>query len=134
MRSKKLRSTVIDEVMQGRLINWGRYLRPNSNGLGFPTKVPWMMFPEKCELIDELDALHIEEIVSSFKVARIGLTEVHATVLKIEYLERTDDKMNTVAERAKDVSRIYKMPCSINSYYKLLYQARKAVSVFAEPL
>lgn len=116
-----------DERMHGRMINWGRVMRDRYNGNGYPSSVSFMTFPSKCETADELDAEKIEEVMAAFRVGNIGLSAVHAFLAKIEYLERDEARMNTASERAADVRRKYNMPCSERTYYRLLWQARKAI-------
>lgn len=119
-----------DRMMHLRMINWGRCMRDRKTGHGYPRSVPFMAFPVHGWTADELDADRIEEILAAFRTSEIGLTEIHASVLKIEYLERFENQMNTVAERASDVRRRYKMPCSERTYGRMLWAARKAVWSF----
>ena len=116
-RITKLRTDAIDEELHARLLNWGRWLRQNPSRLDFPHKVCFMQFPERGYTVDELDAMHIEEIVSTFEIAGLGLSRFHSAVLKIEYVERADSSMNPVDERAEDVARKFSMPFSVRSYY-----------------
>ena len=135
-RSKILRSEIIDEVLHGRLINWGRYLRSDDTyrKLGYPGKCPFTIEPVKGETISEIDAMHIEEIVSSFHASKFKLLPVHGTILKVEYAEKPEGFMGPVKERAYDIGRIYRTRISETRYYEMLSSARFAVSVFVSPL
>lgn len=129
-----LRSKVIDDRMHARLLNWGRWLRYDSTiaRLGYPWKSPFVFSPSKGQAIADLDAEHIEWVVSSLACSDIGRGRLLAFVLKVEYAERPDGQLPAVEQRAKDVSLAWKMPCSRRGYYNLLSQARAAVSALAD--
>ncbi len=136
VRSKILRSAVIDSELHGRLLNWGRYLRSDNTyyKLDYPHRCPFTVEATHGETIFELDADHIESIVSAFATCEFPVSNQYAFVLKVEYAERSDSFLAPVAIRARDVSRRYGIKCSERGYYSMLYMARKAVQAFVEPL
>ena len=136
MRSKILRSNVIDMTLHGRLLNWGRYLRSDNtfSMLNYPSSSAFVVEPTKGMLISELDAEHIEVIVSSFMTSDYEMLPIHAIVLKVEYAERSESRSGPVEERAKDIGKIFKTGCSRSTYFRMLAEARNAVDAFADPL
>lgn len=134
--SRILRSNAIDKIMHGRLLNWGRFLRSDDTyyKLDYPHIVPFIMLPTPGKTISEVDAEHIEYIVSTLAICEYKLPREHAFVLKVEYAEKGENFIGPVAERAKDVSRRYGIKCSVRGYYNMLYRARQAVDNLSMPL
>ncbi len=135
-RSKILRSEAIDDELHARLLNWGRYLRSDDTyyKLDYPHRCPFVMDPTKGLTVSELDADHIESIVSTFAICGYAVSEENAFVLKVEYAEKSDCFMGPVEERAHDVRRRYGIKCCVATYYELLKRARVAVNALVEPL
>lgn len=121
------------EQIHARLLNWGRWLRNDNTyqKLGYPSKSPFVVAPTKGNLISDLDAQHIEEVVSSLNVSGINNAVIYAFILKIEYAERPTSRMHTVGDRAKDVSRHFNCRCGERTYYYHLAKARTAVSMLS---
>lgn len=135
-RSRKLRSDVITEQMHVRLLNWGRWLRLDTGTMkhGYPTQCPFVFSPRRGTMIAELDAEHIEWIISSFAVSNITELQMISFVLKVEYADRAEAYIGPVKERAKDVQRRWKVPCGLTTYHEFLRKGRIAVTMFADPL
>ena len=121
-----------------RLVNWGRWNRSGSNpNLDYTTWGEIFSFylgaPSK-QMVNELDAQVIEHVVTTLDMSgRAGefpWTELYAFVLRLEYMERSDDNQRVQSERAKDVSRKFKRPCASRTYRKHLYNAKRAIFTF----
>jgi hypothetical protein len=135
----RLRSDAIDEELHGRLLNWGRWLRYDDtvSQLGYPKKCPFTFSPSRGGMVADIDAQHIEHVVSSLDMAGrggFGHGWMYAFILRVEYAEKPDGLMGPVSERAKDVSRRFKTRCSQRQYYNLLYRARRMVAEFVDKL
>jgi hypothetical protein len=115
----------ISEVdkMEGRLINWGRYLRYDpSIKLGYPDHSPFVFSPSKGGVYHDEDAEHIEYLVSSLPLIS-DKGEVLAFVLKLHYAERWQHIIDKVTDLRRRFNRHY----SRTAYYDLLSDAKKAV-------
>lgn len=125
-----------------RLINWGRWLKYDNTfaKLGYPKHAPFVFIPYKGKMIADLDAEHIEFIVSTLAVAGRNSPELcrdgllHSFILKIEYGETIREKKRPVADRAEDVRRRFNRPCSEKTYYYHLARAKRAVRLLAGPV
>lgn len=125
--------------IDARLINWGRWLRHDQTirRLGYPWKSPFVFSPSKGAAIADLDAEHIEWVISSLDVAGrqgFGKGMLYAYILRLEFAERDGDHLPPVGDRAKDVSRRFKRPCGERTYYYHLAAAKRLVAVLAEEL
>lgn len=127
----------MDEV-HGRLLNWGRWLRYDNTiaRLGYPTQSPFVFSPHKGKVIADLDAVHIEFIISSMYISGdfSPLGMLYAFILRVEYAEHPDNRMPHVSQRAQDVRRKFKRPCAERTYYHHLEKAKLMVSALAGPL
>jgi len=121
-----------------RLLNWGRWLRWDSTiaRLGYPTEAPWVFSPRRGQLIADLDAEHIEWVVSTMYISKdfSPLGHLHAFILRVEYAERSEDEMPAVEQRAEDVQRRFKTPCHKSTYYNHIIEAKKMVFSLAGPI
>ncbi|MBT8448072.1 MAG: hypothetical protein KJO69_00170 [Gammaproteobacteria bacterium] len=134
-RSHILRSEAITEQMHLRLMNWGRCYRRNVVNLGYPSKVPFGVFPSKGGMVDEMDAAKVETVVSSFATAKpddFSHLPLLAFILKVEYVEK--EKLGDIHDRARDVSKRWGVRCGRTTYRKLLKNARIAVAEFVESI
>ena len=124
-----------DEI-HARLLNWGRWLRydPDMAKLGYPRKSPFVFSPTRGTMIADIDAEYIEYIVSTLNVSKFGRGELHAFILRVEYVEHEESHMPHASQRARDVRRRFRLPCAERTYYKLLEKAKAAVDALAEPL
>lgn len=133
--SAQLKKKLEDDEVHARLINWGRWLRFDDTlyRLGFPHEAPFVFSPRKGGVIADIDAEHIEWIVSSLAVSNIGNGMLYAFILKIEYAEKPEGMIGPVETRAADVRRRFKRPCAISTYYYHLAKAKQAVKILADP-
>jgi len=135
-----LAAKIADLEINARLINWGRWLRWDSTiaRLGYPTQCPFVFSPRKGKMIADLDAEHIEWVVSSLYMAGtkpgFELSLLYAFVLRVEFAERPENSQPHVSQKAEDVRRRFKRPCAERSYYRHLYNAKLAVMVWAEEM
>lgn len=136
MTGKRYAKQTKDEEIHARLCNWGRWLRYDpGQSLGYPTKSPFVFSPRAGGgLIADLDAEHIEWIVSSLGISGLERGELYAFVLKVEYAERPEHAMPHVSQRAADVKDRFRCPCAERTYYHHLAKAREAVHTFADPI
>ena len=141
MNSAIARKLEADEV-HVRLLNWGRWLRYDSTyaRLGYPSQAPFLFTPRKGALIASLDAQYIEDIVSDLYVSGLERPEewpknlLYAFILRVEYAEKPEALMGTVADRAKDVRKRFRRPCAESTYYGHLANAKIAVSMLSGPM
>ena len=122
---------MLDDELDGRLLNWGRCYRDKDTKLGYPTRVPFMQFASKSELMAELDAAHIENIISSLYMGGLGRSELYAFILKVEYIKKPDSH---VSGRASEVRKEFHCPCAERTYYYHLAKAKQVIELFAEPI
>lgn len=130
----KLHSKQLKIERQARLRNWGRWARSGNHGLGYSTWAQvlkhYLGDPSRGQTVDELDAEILEHCISTLDLigrAEGSLLEVQAFVLRLEYVETPDSRHPAQEQKAKDVSRKFKRPCSTRTYRQHLYNARKAV-------
>ena len=132
----KLIRKLKDDEIHARLLNWGSWLRWDNTiaRLGYPTQCPFVFSPRKGAMVADIDAEHIEWIVSSLHVSELPLGVLYAFVLKVEYAERPDKAVPHVSQRAGDVRRRFRRPCAERTYYHHLAKAKRAVTMFAGPI
>ena len=127
------------QLVEARLVNWSLFLRHGGIPvLGYTTwpqimKQFWGEPGNGAATADEIDAMHLADIISTLDVAGrngIGMGSLYAFVLRVEYLEVG----RPVGERAKHVSRKFKRRCGERTYYYHLAAAKNAVNAFAEPI
>jgi len=131
-----LAERLIKDEINARLTNWGRWLRYDSTyaKLGFPSQSPFIFSPSRGVLVADLDAQHIEWIVSTLCMCGYPRCLLHAFILRVEYAERPNNAMPHVSQRAADVRKRFKRPCAESTYYQHLAKAKKAVQLLAEPM
>ena len=118
-----------------RLENWGRWNRAGGNErLDYTTWGEIFSFylgSPSGETVDEIDAEKIELVITTLDMAGrngdLPWTELHAFVLRLEYMERSEGNHLPQSERAKHVSRKFKRPCAKRTYRYHLFRAKKAV-------
>lgn len=133
--SARLKKKLEDDEVSARLINWGRWLRFDDTlyRLGFPHEAPFVFSPRKGGVIADLDAEHIEWVISSLAVSNIGNGRLYAFILKVEYAEKPEGLIGPVSTRAEDVRRRFKRPCAERTYYHHLEKARDTIKLLADP-
>ena len=125
-----------DKEITARLINWGLWAKGGIPKLGTPAFVEIMSeyFPQDTRIApDEIDAQHIEEILSSLDIAgRGGMNwgDVWAFVCRLQFIEIE----RPTQAKAEHVRSKFKIRCSERTYRYHLFNARKAVHAFANPL
>jgi hypothetical protein len=91
-------------------------------------------FPQATHITpNDIDAQHIEDIISTLDIAGrkgMGLGEIWAFVCRLEYIEY--DRPRSV--KAEHVRRKYNRSCSERTFRYHLYNAKRAIYVFASPL
>ena len=131
----KLAEKLKQQELDARLLNWGRWLRSGAKPkLGYPGQSPFVVSPSRGSTIAELDAQHIEDIVSSLYVSGLPRANLQAFILRVEYVEKPTGQMPHVSQRAADVRRKYKCRCGERTYYNHLAKAKKMVEMFADPI
>ena len=123
------------DTIGARLENWGKWGRHDDTfaRLGY-TKQPISQYAaSRGQLIAALDAQYIEWIISTLWMSGYDIAMRHAFVLKVEY-ERNDGAVPHVSQRAKDVRRKLRCRCADSTYYAHLKEAKRAISLLAEPI
>lgn len=134
--SERLKLQLETDEIHARLVNWGRWLRWDSAiaRLGYPTEAPFSFSPRRGGIVADLDAEHIEWVISSLNVSGYENGVLYAFILKVEYAESPDQAMSYVGQRAEDVRQRFKRPCAISTYYYHLVKAKTAVRYLAGPI
>ena len=129
--------TATDREITARLINWGLWNNTNCYpNLGYPAFVEIMSeyFPSATRINpNEIDAQHIEDVISSLDLAGrggIGWGEIWAFVCRLEYIEFERPR----SAKAEHVRLKYKRPCSTRTFRYHLYNAKRAIHIFSDPI
>ena len=129
--------TEADRLVTARLINWGLWNNTNCYPhLGYPAFVDIMKdyFPSITRINpDDNDAMHIEYILSSMDVgSRKGICwgEIYMFVCRLEFIEFERPR----EAKAQHVRLKYQKPCSERTFRYHLYNAKKAIHLFADPI
>lgn len=136
-RSRDLmRRKLEEDEIDARLKNWGRWLRYDDTlaRLGLPTQSPWVFSPRKGGMIADLDAEHMEWVITCMYCSGLDYPHLHAFILRVEYAEHPEGQVPPVSQRAADVRRRFKRPCAERTYYHHLANARRAAFVLAGPM
>lgn len=128
----KLKMKLQLQEVDARLVNWGKWLRSDSTlmKLGYPSQAPFVFSPRKGSMIADLDAEHIEWVVSSLHLSGYPRPILHRFILLTEYALRATGA-TPVSERAKRVRKAFKMSFSERSYYRHLAEAKRMVMVWS---
>lgn len=126
-----------ERIVIARLINWGLWSRFGGiPKLGYPAWIDIMreFFPADCHTIpDDLDAQHIEDIISTLNIAGrrgMGWGEVYQFILKMEFVEHgRPQKLKAQHVRGK-----FKQPCSVRTYQYHFYRVKRAIYYLAAPV
>ena len=126
-----------DEI-HTRLVNWGTWLRQDNtySKLGYPDQSPFIFCARKGNLIADLDAQHIEMIVSTLYMrddfSQAG--SISAFILRVEYAERNEQSQPHVSQKAHDVKSKYNCRCGRSTYYDKLKTAKATIRMLAGPI
>lgn len=128
----KLKRKLQLEEVDARLINWGRWLRHDDTfaRLGFPSQSPWVFSPRKGSMVADLDAEHIEWVVSS-RMKEAKCPELYSYILRVEYAYKATESTPPVSLRAKYVREHFNKSCAERTYYHHLNNAKYAVFQYA---
>lgn len=138
MAYEKLADKLNMEEIHMRLVNWGNWLRWDSTiaRLGYPDQSPFVFSPRRGQMIADLDAIHIEWIVSTMYISRqfSPMGHLYAFILRVEYAERSDSSARARAHLADDVSRRFKIRCAERTFRHHLLNAKKTLAALAGPI
>ena len=138
----KLALKMLKDEQECRLINWGNWARSGSNpGLDFTTwgevLKQYLGERQNSVTINEIDAMKLEHVISTLDMSGrdgFGWGELWSAVLRIEYVERHEGQQPAQEQKAKDVSRKFKRPCSSRTYRHHMYNAKRAVFSLVDPI
>lgn len=124
-----------DQEIHARLVNWGRWLRADNTfaALGFPKFDPVFARSTPGPSIADLDAQHLEHVISTLAGWDASRGPLYAFILKIEYAERPGHALPPAEVRAEYVRRRFNRKCARSTYYGHLASARRAVFHLAGP-
>ena len=130
----KLKQKLQLQEIDARLVNWGNWSRHDGSRLGLPTKSTFVASSRWGPMLAELDAIHIEDVISTLHLSGYKQPMFHNYILKVEYLFRDDDRQPPVSVRAAYVRKKYNMPCAESTYYKHLSAAKTSVYIWSDKI